>query len=250
MPKRTPDNIKVGSRFKNTQGEWFTILTIKNMSNIEIQFDGYNQTQWRQKWLIETGMIRNCYKPVHQSVGYVGEGKYKMTRGNPVARRWSLMLGRCYNPSFREYPRYGGRGVEVYKEWHNFQNFAEWHEKHYIDGFEMDKDLKIKGSKVYSPDTCTFIPPCVNKLLISSNACRGKYPVGVSLKQHPNGRPRYMAACTGQYLGYHDTPEKAFEVYKKFKESYIKKVAEEYKEVLDPCVYENLMGWEVVPYPE
>lgn len=41
----------------------------------------------------------------------------------PVYKVWSSMLQRCENPKSQAWPNYGGRGIEVSKEWHDFKNF-------------------------------------------------------------------------------------------------------------------------------
>ena len=42
-----------------------------------------------------------------------------------IYRIWWGMMNRCYNPSFRFYNYYGGRGIIVCKEWHDFFKFVE-----------------------------------------------------------------------------------------------------------------------------
>lgn len=40
--------------------------------------------------------------------------------------RWTRMKGRCYNPNNKDYPEYGGRGINVCERWlESFQNFYE-----------------------------------------------------------------------------------------------------------------------------
>jgi hypothetical protein len=34
------------------------------------------------------------------------------------------MIARCYNPNDEKYESYGGRGIEVCRDWHTFKNFA------------------------------------------------------------------------------------------------------------------------------
>lgn len=46
---------------------------------------------------------------------------------------------------------------EVCEEWQNFQNFAEWYDENYFNGCHIDKDIKIKGNKIYSPETCIMV---------------------------------------------------------------------------------------------
>ena len=62
----------------------------------------------------------------------------------------------------------------VYEGWHNFQNFAKWYEDNYYEIEEeqmhLDKDILVKGNKVYSPDTCVFVPETINGLFVKSNA--------------------------------------------------------------------------------
>ena len=49
-----------------------------------------------------------------------------------------------------------------------------------------------------------------------------------------------------RYLGYFDTEQEAFETYKTFKESYIKQLADEYKDQLDVRVYASLLSYTVL----
>ena len=46
-------------------------------------------------------------------------------------------------------------------------------------------------------------------------------------------------------LGYYDTPQKAFEVYKKFKEKYIKEVADYYKDKIPEKLYDGMYSYKV-----
>lgn len=46
-------------------------------------------------------------------------------------------------------------------------------------------------------------------------------------------------------VGVYGTPEQAFQAYKKFKESYIKQVADEYKDKIPEKLYEALYKYEV-----
>lgn len=38
-------------------------------------------------------------------------------------KSWDSMLQRCENPKAPDYPRYGGRGIKVAPEWHDFERF-------------------------------------------------------------------------------------------------------------------------------
>lgn len=57
---------------------------------------------------------------------------------------------------------------KVCDEWLNFQNFSEWFKNNYyeVEGqrMELDKDILNKGNKIYSPNTCIFVPHNINNL--------------------------------------------------------------------------------------
>lgn len=71
------------------------------------------------------------------------------------------MMSRCYNPLDSGYHNYGGRGVTVCDEWKStYQNFLTWAiQTGYRKGLQLDKDIKVPGNKIYSPDTCIWATP-------------------------------------------------------------------------------------------
>lgn len=47
-------------------------------------------------------------------------------KGTSVYTAWVEMVRRCYNPNFKDYRRYGGRGIAVCAEWRlSFENFLK-----------------------------------------------------------------------------------------------------------------------------
>ncbi len=162
---------------------------------------------------------------------------------------WHNMLKRCYSEGHQQY-RQTYTGCSVSEGFKNFQHFAEWCQTQIgfgLDGYHLDKDILQRGNKVYSEDTCVFVLHNINSLLIKRDALRGNYPIGVSWK---HSKQKYRAQCndgTGNqvHLGLFTTPEAAFEAYKPFKEALIKRIATEYKDILDPRVYTALMAYEV-----
>jgi hypothetical protein len=93
---------------------------------------------------------------------------------------WKNMLKRCYSPNYQaENPTY--IRCKACDEWLDFQVFAKWFEESYPnDGglYQLDKDLKVVGNKVYSPKTCLFVSGAVNKFTTDSGAARGESLVG------------------------------------------------------------------------
>jgi len=70
------------------------------------------------------------------------------------------MLGRCYYPSAKCYPRYGGRGIRVCEEWTEFIVFANWALTH---GYQDDLTIeRIDPDGNYEPANCEFITRAEN----------------------------------------------------------------------------------------
>lgn len=90
-------------------------------------------------------------------VGYIGVGDHSSVlngKRNPAYVTWYNMIKRCYSGC---YPTYSE--CYVCDEWLNFQNFANWYFKeHPNDGekYDLDKDIKKDGNKIYCPEFCQF----------------------------------------------------------------------------------------------
>ena len=167
----------------------------------------------------------------------------KLTR--KAYRDWNNMLQRCYGKSnFPSKPAY--KECVVCEEWHSFLKFREWFDENYIEGYFLDKDVLIKGNKIYSPNACCYIPSFINTLLLNCRSARGKYPIGV--QKHKYG---FCAKLWKQgkqyYIGFYKNQEDAFSAYKQAREEYIKEVAQEYfdKGEIDKRVYDALMNYKV-----
>lgn len=110
--------------------------------------------------------IKDPYKPRHYGVGFFGSGIYSHKDNKDVYNCWSDMLRRCYCPKRQEVrPTY--KGCTVCEEWHNFQNFAEWYYQNLPDKenkYQIDKDIKFSGNKLYSPDTCLLVTGVQNNV--------------------------------------------------------------------------------------
>ena len=165
------------------------------------------------------------------------------------------MLQRCYDPYYlNEHPTY--RDCYVCEEWHNFQNFGEWWEYNVYncnnEKMCLDKDILVKGNKVYSPETCIIVPERINLLFVKKDANRGDYPIGVDKwLNKKNGDKWLKVRCSTlekrEHLGYFplNRPFQAFYTYKQFKENHIKQVADEYKGLIPTKLYEALYKYEV-----
>lgn len=162
---------------------------------------------------------------------------------------WTGMLKRCYdNKYIAKQPTYSK--CSVIDSWLYLSNFKEWFDKQYkpeiMKDWQLDKDILVPGNKIYSPNTCCFIPQEINLLFITSKNIRGKYPIGVYYdKKHKSYKAYIRKYGKLVHIGYYNESIDAFYAYKKEKELYIKELANKYKNIIDSKVYEAMLKYEV-----
>lgn len=234
---------RVGEKYITSEGYTIEIVEYFGAKNCTVQFcDGTTLKNKRCEHIVD-GKIKN---PHHKSVfnmGFTGVGKYSKMRYIKIYTAWVGMLQRCYTERHSSY-----LGCAVYEDWHNFQNFAKWHEENcnleYMNKWELDKDILIKGNKIYSPETCCFVPHEINSLILKCNSLRGKYPIGVS-KVGNRFRVQVTINNIITYAGTYDTIEEAFQAYKTTKEKHIKQVADKWKDRISEKVYNAMYNYQV-----
>lgn len=192
-------------------------------------------------------------KPKFYGKGYIGEGRYQPLSCKRERSLWADLLKRSFSEKYHKVkPTY--KDVEVCKEWLCFQNFAAWCESQKFfnakdnngKAYQLDKDILVRGSKVYSPRTCCFVPSQINSLFSHVKSTKGEYPVGVSyVKRRGNFHAYYSNSGKRVNLGYFKTSEQAFNAYKIAKEAHIKFMANLWKDRTDDRVYQALMCYEI-----
>lgn len=237
---------RTNEKFITNEGYEITIIEYFNAYNCTIQFINGLILKNRQFRDIKRGNVYNPYHPSVYGIGFVGIGKYKSPfkgRDYKVYKTWNHMLERGYSDKCQKNnPTY--ISCTVASEWQCFQNFANWSEENYIEGFHLDKDILKKGNKIYSPETCCFVPIEINSLFTSCKKVRGKYPIGVTKKGNKY-EARVNKNGDRESQGLFDTPEEAFQAYKIAKEEYIKEVADKWRgQITEPC-YEAMYNYQV-----
>ena len=251
---------RIGITNINNQCYTMKVVDYIDNRNVIVEFQDEFHEQVKSTWgNFKRGNVKNHYAPFVCGIGKVGI-KYPAMINRQKTKEyasWSSMITRCYTQTIikgeNHYRRY--ENAEVCKEWLLFENFYEWlHSQENFDKWilldkgAIDKDILIKGNKIYSPETCCLVPNYVNALFLKSDRIRGKYPIGVTYKTRDkvfevqcrlNGKEAYLGRC--------NTPEQGFLLYKKVKESYIKQVAqEEYNKgnITKRC-YDAMMNYQV-----
>lgn len=267
-----PDNkftSRVGYKFTTNSGWNGEVIEWKDAFNVKVKWQDGSESvaSWSD---VVGGNIKPLFQPSVCGVGYVGEGRFvprsykKLSQGEEYApdmaySYWMRMITRCYSekeqskPSCRAYI-----GCTVSKEWHNFQNFAEWCVANQYCGkldhkgnlWHLDKDILMEGNRVYQPECCTFVPNVINSFFITTEIGNTGY-LGVNyIKPATKGsKDGYIARCGDsegerKYLGYYDTPKLAYQSYREAKMEAAKELADKLEGKVDDRVITALRNFE------
>ena len=232
------------------------VVEYNSPTDIFVEFqDKYKARVHTSYHLFLLGGVRNPYHTSVYNVGIVGN-KYPVTKNGKETkeyRAWHGMIERCYSEKKKEqHPTY--KDVTCCEEWLLYENFYEWlHSQENFDKWlngnrwAVDKDILIKGNKVYSPETCCLVPHIVNSLFVFQNKDTG-LPVGVR-KYYD----RFIADShqfgnnNSHHIGIYDTKLDAFNAYRLCKEQGIKEVAirEFTKNNITLKCYEAMMNYKI-----
>ena len=251
---RNPNNktingvCKVGLESMSTEGYMMTIIDYRIHTDIDIQFDDGTIVKHKRYANFESGKVKN---PNHRSVygvGYLGLGSYSPKKDKKAYQTWHSMFERCYDSkSLLKRPSYAGCSVS--KDFHCFQDFAEWFYDNYYEipneKMCLDKDILYKGNRIYGPSTCIFAPNNINVMFIKNDSVRGNLPIGIHFNEKIN---KYIARCCNNsgervHIGCYDSIEDAFAAYKEYKEQTIKDVADKYKDVIPQQLYDAMYNY-------
>lgn len=96
-----------------------------------------------------------CYhkKRIHETHRKHGEAQTRLYHV------WYGMIDRCENNRSKSYPNYGGRGIAVCDEWHDFKKFKEWalskgYDENAPKGECTIDRINVNGN--YEPSNCKF----------------------------------------------------------------------------------------------
>ena len=246
---------RLGETVIQNCGEAALIVQYVNSMDITIQFKTTGELVKTRYDKFVGGNVKSHFTPSVYGVGTTGLEPTRDENGEKLDSYncWCNMLRRCYSAKFQEKnPTY--IDCRVCDEWLYYPNFKNWYNENYYEvenkTSHLDKDILVKGNKVYSPDTCVFTPSFINSLFTKSQNGRGELPIGV---YYDKKYKKYKAQLrvfndgkrTKKHLGYFNTEDEAFEAYKKAKEEYIKEVADEYKDKIPSKLYKSMYAYEV-----
>jgi hypothetical protein len=253
---------RIGEKRIMADGTIAEIIDYKNTKDITVKIGSVNIIN-SNYISFKNGSIRNYSLPTIHGVGYFGYGEYgsiSKVGDNYVYEVWRGMISRCYNEEKqKEYPTY--IKCLVCDEWHNYQIFAKWYEDNYYnvlgEKMQLDKDILIKGNKIYSPDTCIIVPSYINSLFRIYNIERNKVHIGITESRRKNGtgitiryRPTIWKNGDLVYLGSYKTKNEAIDKYIMEKNRYFLEVSNRYKEYIPEKLYLAMINYNNTGFQE
>lgn len=136
----------------------FEVIGGKNTHKVEIRFIDTGYISVVKLTDVLRGKVRDYLVPSMYNRGVLGSSNIENIKAYKV---WRDMLKRCYCSKYHsKYKTY--LDCEVSEDWWDLREFTKWFEINYIEGTYLDKDIKVKGNKIYSKDTCLFVTPQEN----------------------------------------------------------------------------------------
>lgn len=99
----------------------------------------------------------------------------------PYYNRWKDVLRRT-NPKYERPSGNNYLGCSVDSGWIRASQFRGWMEEQQWEGLQLDKDILVKGNKVYSSETCAFVPAYINTCLSINQGLNNGIAVGVKIE--------------------------------------------------------------------
>lgn len=229
---------KVGKQIETTSYGIATVLEYIDDTKVLIRFENTGYEGWFRATNLSLG---RAYDPLAKITGegFLGVGDYSRKKNPKAYHHWHQMLTRCgiEEEKFKNY-----FDKEITNDWLCFQNFASWAESQVgfsCEKWQLDKDILVKGNKVYSPETCCFVPHRINSLIIKSN------PQGSWSDKHKRWYFSYREEDSTKVRKGFESQEEGYTWYARNKQTIVKRVAEIYKKDLDSRVYDALQSWTV-----
>lgn len=240
----------------SNQGYEMTIIDYIKSDDVVVQFnDKYKSIKHCQMVNFKNGAVSNPNHPTVYGFGIVDVDRKHLIEEREY-RTWTHMIQRCYISNENRRDRDSTyKDCIVCEEWRRYSNFYNWihlqgnYKKWENGGFSIDKDIIKKGNKIYCPEYCCLVPNYINNMFTKHQGDRGLYPIGVSINIYGTFTVRVRDYKENKYKHYgnFNTPKEAFNFYKKKKEEYIRKAAqEEYDKnnIIEEC-YNAMMNYQV-----
>lgn len=161
--------MKVGDIYNTPSGR-LMVERYNGCFDVDIIFLATGYQRKAVKAHILKGTVKDPMSPSIHGVGYLGNAQ---VTAEGILKRvytlWRGMITRCYGPKYlNKHPTY--RDCLVSPRWMCFEYFENdvvdipgydlWIKEN--STYELDKDIKIPGNKLYSLETCSFVSKSEN----------------------------------------------------------------------------------------
>ena len=222
-------------------GDCFEVMTAAPEKSIDKHIKHINGPV-RVKSVVERGILGVATNDAPWQTQWCGENTKTQISIDPAFQVWKGMLSRCYSKKRQlTQPTYVGCSVDKY--WHRYSQFADWWRDNHVEGWQLDKDLLVPWNKVYSPDTCTFVPHWLNSFLLDCGSRKGCFPTGVYFdKKNLKFKAHYHNLLSGktEHIGRYVTVEEAAKAWAQKKLSLAYKLKQEMDNI-DLRIYQTVV---------
>ena len=210
------------------------IIKYDGTCNVYVEFqDKYKSIVHCKYQNFKNGYVKNPFDKNVLGIGCIGNTTTRENNKEKKSyRMWLEMMTRCYGN--RKVTTNSYNDVIICDEWHIFENFENWFLENYYNINEermtVDKDILIKGNRIYSPTNCLIVTQYINSLFASVNF--NKIRCGTCFIKNYN---MYKASCKridskNSFIGYYENIEDAHNAYIITKREVIRQIADKYKQ--------------------
>lgn len=216
---------RIGERFYHQKYGEYQIIAYSNCEEVTIRFANTGYEYTTPYYHIQNLEVRDrFFKGKYNTFVGVGEAD------RDAYKAWYNMIYRCQHCS-------SYNNVTVCDEWYDFSNFLKWYNNQYKElGWHLDKDILSVGSRVYSPQTCCFLPPELNTFFE-----KHKNAKGYSFNKR---RKKYEAYCRDRgkfiHLGLYQTPAEARMAYLDYKRNLLEELVKPYLNKISVELYDAM----------
>lgn len=221
-------NKRIGEKFYHPKYGEYYIIEYTNCEKVKIRFQntGY-------EYITSYNHIQNL-----EVMDRFHKGKYGNNIGDcevnvNAYKTWYNMIYRCQHCK-------GYKDVSICEDWYNFSNFLKWYNNQYKeDNWHLDKDILSNNKRVYSPETCCFLPPEINTFFEKYKKAKGF--------SYNKKRKKYEAYCRNRgayiHLGLYETPAEARMAYLNYKTNILEDLMKPYLNKLSVELYNAIIKY-------
>lgn len=241
-----------GTQFQTKSSGVCTVIKYQNAKNVYVMFEDGTLVKVTSSNL-STGRIKNPNKSTVFGFGINDAGLEDSTDKRYVL--WTSIIRRSYSEVYhKSKPSY--KDVRVSEDWRRLSNFIKDIEKlpnfdlAVSENWELDKDLLGGDQKLYSKNTCCFLPRELNTLFTSESKKGLKKGVFYNKRLGKFTASINRGGKVRSHIGVYETEEEAHFNYCKEKQKHLDSLILKYDDKLPNNVKLKLKDWftnQVIP---